>query len=194
MIGDAPIGDDALGASTDSSTTLTVSCAVGTAGAAGARATLLLSGTLTIGCSPGTAAATGRTAAIALAPRGPMSFVPSKSRTLKVLVGPDRFEGGPGWDLTDPTRPIGIKDPDSVIDVTLDWTDVMADITDTIDRCDYLVSGGLTDAGHYADGMLTTVFVGGGTDPEMEITFRATTASVPSRILDRTIVLRRVQQ
>lgn len=119
---------------------------------------------------------------------GPMQFTPSVARTLRALAADGRFEGGPYWDLSVATRPVGRKDPHSVIDITVDWADVLADVKDGLFSLVVLLNG-LTDEGSSINGTLTTVFVGGGNGPTSSITFRIKTLSNPARVEDRTVYL-----
>jgi hypothetical protein len=125
---------------------------------------------------------------------GILSFSPSTARTLKVLAASLTFEGGAFWDMTNPKRPVGTKDPDSTIDVTFDWSDVLTDIQDTIAHVDFILAGGLTGGDSHANGALATVFVAAGVSAEVSITCRITTNSVPPRIEDRTAYLKMVDQ
>lgn len=120
-----------------------------------------------------------------------MAFVPSVTRTLTVQALTRTFEAGAFWDLTDPTRPNGVKDPDSTIDITFDWSPILADMgNDTIANIAFILGGGLTSAGTVPNGALATVLVAGGTKGvEASITCRITTASTPARIDDRTVYL-----
>lgn len=119
-----------------------------------------------------------------------ITFIPSKARTLKVKAAALTFEGGAFWDLTIPRKPSGRKDPDSIIDITLDWSDVLDDITDTIAGIDWTVKNA-TSTGSYPSGALTTLFVAGGTVSTLiEITATMTSASNPPRKEDRTVYLK----
>lgn len=119
-----------------------------------------------------------------------ITFIPSIARTLKVKAAALTFEGGAFWDLTIPRKPSGRKDPDSVIDITLDWSDVLTDISDTIASIDWAVKNAAS-AGSYPAGVLTTLFVSGGmVSTVIEITATMTTASNPPRKEDRTVYLK----
>lgn len=117
------------------------------------------------------------------------NYTPSAARTLKVLAASGYFEGGDYWDLTDPTRPVGRKDPDSEIDFTLDWSDVLRDIgNDTIQTITFNMNGPVY-VGSINTGSKTSVLVSGGTGPTSSITFEIATNSVPPRREQRTIYL-----
>ena len=70
---------------------------------------------------------------------------------------------GDFWTLDDPAKPKGIKDPDATIDLPLDWSEWLADISDTHASHSIAVTGGLVvDSSSYAAGIIT-VWVSGGT-------------------------------
>lgn len=144
------------------------------------------------GAGNDSAVANGPAFTTASAPTNPVpttGFTPSAVRTIKAKADSLSFEGGRFWNLTNPLRPIGRKDPDSTIDITMDWTDVLADIGDTIALASFILDG-LSNVATRAEGALTTVFVTGGPlVGQVSITFRITTASVPPRVEDRTVYL-----
>jgi Carbohydrate esterase, sialic acid-specific acetylesterase len=115
-------------------------------------------------------------------------FSPSAVRTIRPLAGSNRFSGGEFWDLSDPTHPVGIKDPDSVIDIPFDWADVLGDIKDNIASVVFTLAG-VTSAGTNASGTLTTIFVAGKTAADATVSARITTSSLPARVFDRTVYL-----
>lgn len=134
------------------------------------------------------------TASASTNPAPGSSFVPSAVRTIKAKADSLSFEGGRFWNLANPLRPVGRKDPDSTIDITMDWTDVLADIKDTIALASFIPDG-VTNVATRADGALTTVFVNGGqVGGQASVTFRITTASNPPRIEDRTVYLSMVDE
>lgn len=121
-----------------------------------------------------------------------MAFVPSAVRTLKPVAGSKSFLAvGPFWDVTDPTHPVGFKDPNDTIDITLDWSLELADMgDDTIASVEFAPSAGLISGGEFAAGALTTIFLDGGpTSGEVECTVTITTGSTPPRKRDRTFYL-----
>ena len=97
------------------------------------------------------------------------------------------FEMGAFWG-TNQRQPTGTIDPNSVVDFTFDWTELLADIGDTISKVQFDLEG-LTNAGAYNDAMTSTIFVSGATG-NPRITCRITTASTPARIEDRTVFLK----
>lgn len=128
----------------------------------------------------------------AAAPAG-TNFTRSLARTIKVKPAPQMFEGGPFWNTSNKTRPVGTIDKDETIDVSFDLTEVLADIADTVKKIDFDLAG-LTSVGGYFTGAVATVFVsnavavGGGKNPS--ITCRMTTNSTPPRIEDWTVELK----
>lgn len=118
------------------------------------------------------------------------SFTPSVSRTIFVKATGREFAGGKFWDLTDPKRPHGIKDPESTIDITFDWSDWLADMGSNtkIDEVTFLVFG-VENAGSFATNGKATIFVSGGSALQATITCRIKTNTVPRRIDDRTVTL-----
>lgn len=118
----------------------------------------------------------------------PPTFTRSVSRTIIVGEVPGSFEqDGRFWSLTDPKKPTGSIDPDSKIDITFDWTKVLADIDAGIADIEFDIAG-LTAGGAYGTGVFATIFVSNATGPA-SITCRITTDSIPPRIEDRTVFL-----
>lgn len=132
----------------------------------------------------------------AAAPAG-TNFTRSIARTIKVKPAPQMFEGGPFWNTTNKTRPVGTIDKDETIDVSFDLTEVLADISDTVKQIDFDLDG-LTSVGGYFTGAVATVFVSnavaraGGRNPA--ITCKMTTNSTPARVEDWTVELRIEEQ
>lgn len=118
----------------------------------------------------------------------PPTFVRSTSRTIIVGEVPGSFDqDGRFWSLTNPKKPTGSIDPNSTIDITFDWTKVLADIDAGIADIQFDILG-LTANGAYGEGAFATIFVSNATGAA-SITCRITTDSVPSRIEDRTVFL-----
>lgn len=118
----------------------------------------------------------------------PMDFTPSAVRTIKIRPADGTFEGGPFWDLTDPTEPIGRKDPDSVIDITFDWIEVLADAGDTLGTVVFELTGVTQSGSMVKDGKVSILLAGG--DRELVvITCRIFMAGSP-RSEDRTVYLK----
>ena len=123
-----------------------------------------------------------------------MSFVPSAARTLTVSPTSKVFTGGAFWNLTAPTKPRGPKDPNSVIDISLDWGPWLNDIGNPPIAQFAATLVGVTNIGAYAEGSLTTVFVGGGIGSEGRVTFKITTATTPALTDERTVFLDLAEQ
>lgn len=122
-----------------------------------------------------------------------MSFTRSLARTIKALPTATPFSAPTAgfWNMQDPKKPKGVKDPNATIDISFDWSDVLADMTDSIaSHVIVALTGGMVDEGSQTNDGVTTVFISGGEVPEvLPVTCRITTASIPPRIIDRTIYL-----
>lgn len=121
-----------------------------------------------------------------------MSFTRSSARTIEVLPTSNAFAAPVVgfWNMTDPKKPSGPKDPDSTIDVSFDWRKYLADISDAVVSHVIELGDGLEDEGSQTTDGITTVFISGGVEPgKLPVTCRVTTASTPARIEDRTIYL-----
>lgn len=117
------------------------------------------------------------------------TFTRSASRTIQVLANSRSFSGGAYWNMTNPKKPRGIKDPQSTIDISFDWTQWLDDIGNPdISSVTFTISN-LLNAGTYAADGVATVFVSGGTGTEAVITCRIVANSVPVRVDERTIYL-----
>lgn len=137
-------------------------------------------------------------------PERPMQFTPSAARTLMATVSSSTPFGAPAtggfWNLaSNPKKPVGTKDPDATIDITLDWSPIFSDITDTILAGSGVIilsspqvgTPALIDAGSTVVGTQQTVFLSGGsTAGDYPVTFRVSSASTPPRKFDRTIIIR----
>lgn len=124
---------------------------------------------------------------------GPMTFIRSKTRTIEVLPSAIPFGATtPGfWNIANPKKPVGVKDPNANIDIAFDWTKFLADITDEVATHAILLTGGLLSLGSYENEPdIVTVFLSGGeVDAAATVTCRITTASTPPRVIDRTVTL-----
>ena len=125
----------------------------------------------------------------ALPPDVQPSFTPSAVRTIKVQAASRAFTGGDFWDLVDAKRPRGIKDPNSTIDVTFDWSEWLADMGSPAIASVVFILGGLQNGGSFVSGVKTTIFAKDGSGDVASITCRVTTASTPARTDDRTVYL-----
>jgi hypothetical protein len=122
------------------------------------------------------------------------SFTPSAARTVAVQAIAPVFTGGKFWNLNDPKKPHGSKDPNSTIDITFDWSAWLADMGSPAIASVTFTLSGVDDAGSYATGNKTTVFVSGGTGSQATVTCKITTASTPARVDERTVYLDMEQQ
>lgn len=180
----------AVGYSANVISNLPVNAKIGAASAVGLSATI--ASNQVIATNVGNSSAVGLVATVKNS-GGIMSFTPSASRTIRVKAASMTFDGGAFWNLSNPKIPIGTKDPDATIDITFDWSDVLTDIADTINRADFILKT-LVDGGSMAVGNLATVFVSAGALTGVEpITCRITTNSVPPRVEERTVNLSMVQ-
>ena len=132
------------------------------------------------------------TNAATVTPPAGANFTRSISRTITVKTAPRSFTGGSYWSLSNPKRPGGVIDPQSTIDITFNWTDVLADISDEIAAVQFDLVG-LTNKGSYRDGAFATIFVSNPTN-NPSITCRITTASTPPRVEDATVYFNVEQQ
>jgi hypothetical protein len=123
-----------------------------------------------------------------------MAFVPSAARTIKVLAASKGFQSNSDfWGMSNPHRPVGSMDPDGTIDISFDLSEVLADILDSIAQIEFILDG-VVSAGEHADGALATIFLTAPSKPEIEITCRMTSASIPAREQDFTVALKIEEQ
>jgi hypothetical protein len=117
-------------------------------------------------------------------------FIPSAARTINVQATSPVFTGGKYWNLIDPKKPRGAKDPDATIDITFDWSVWLADIgSPNISDVAFTLNG-VDSVGSFSDGIKTTVFVSGGTSGSSAlVACKITTATTPPRVDERTIYL-----
>lgn len=125
-----------------------------------------------------------------LAP-APVAFVPSKARTLKVSATSRAFApvAGGWWNTANDKEPYGIKDPDSTIDISIDWSDWLADCQDTAASIRWILPEGMTKEGEGRDGGLGSVFLKGGQAGKQPVIAELATNSTPPRIDQRTVYL-----
>lgn len=82
------------------------------------------------------------------------------------------------------------KDPDAVLDYTVDWTAFLTSVTDTILTSEFVIdeNADITLTGETLDGNQHTVFIAGGTaNTRYRITSRITTAG--GRTQDQSFLL-----
>lgn len=142
--------------------------------------------------------------AATITPGPAMQFTPSDARTLTATVSSSLPFAAPGaggfWNIqSNPKRPIGSKDPDATIDITLDWEPVFTDAKDTVKSGSASVvmgapaggGSGLTNMGDTIVGTKQTVFLSGGPlAGDYPVTFRVSSASTPPRVFDRTVIIK----
>lgn len=135
----------------------------------------------------------GGTAATQLGYSGPRS----KARTLVVYPASTPFvlaadeEVGTFWNVSNPEKPKGIKDPQSVIDVSVDWTPVLLDAADQYQMHVVKMTGGLVlvATGH-VEGVTTMFVAGGAIGKTATITVQIRSSSSPARVYERTLYLK----
>jgi hypothetical protein len=112
------------------------------------------------------------------------------ARTIYVQAAAPVFTGGKWWNLTDPKKPHGLKDPDATIDITFDWSNWLDDIgsADISDMSFTLF--GLNNGGTFYDDTKATVFVSGGVVGSVTtIACKIKTNTNPSRTDERTVYI-----
>lgn len=136
-------------------------------------------------------AAAGNTPTAIFGVTGPRS----KARTF-VVSDPqllwDTTDGtGTFWNMSNPNKPKGIKDPNDVVDIPFDWRPWFLDADDQYASHQIITTGGLVLAATDNDAGVITAFVaGGGLNQLAALTCRVTTNSTPPRIVDRTVFLK----
>lgn len=125
----------------------------------------------------------------------PVTLTRSQARTIKIGAASRAFTApNPGyWDMTNSKKPVGLKDPNSTLDITFDWSDWLADIGGAlIAQFEIIPGGGVVVASKppAEAGKLATVVLAGGETGEAPITCRITTDTVPPLVEDRTVTLR----
>jgi hypothetical protein len=84
------------------------------------------------------------------------------------------------------------KDPDSILDYVVDFTDFLTPVEDNIDSVEVVQeSGGVSVESTVIDGKIVTAWVSGGeitvAGAYASATFRITTDNTPPRVEDRTL-------
>lgn len=93
------------------------------------------------------------------------------------------------WDVTNPLKPKGIKDPNAVLDYPISFATWLADISDTYASHTVIVTGGLTcNSSSQAAGVITPILSGGTVGQTATFTIRITTTG--GRTDDRTFYLK----
>jgi len=117
-------------------------------------------------------------------------FTPSIARTINIQATSPIFTGGRWWNLNDPKKPRGLKDPDAVIDISFDWTSWLDDIGSvTISDVTFTVNG-VSSVGSFSDGTVVTVFISGGTPGSAAtVACKIKTLTTPQRTDERTVYI-----
>ena len=93
------------------------------------------------------------------------------------------------WDVTNPLKPKGIKDPNAVLDYPISFAAWLTDISDTYASHTVAVTGGLVcDSSSQAAGVITPILSGGTVGQTATFTIRIVTAG--GRTDDRTFYLK----
>lgn len=124
---------------------------------------------------------------------GEVAFTRSAARTIKVQADDRAFSAvGKFWNVQNAKQPRGLKDPNSTIDITLDWSDYMTDIGGGVPALAvWTLGGALVQVGDFLDGCFASVVFSGGaasTTP-VPLTCKITTSDTPPRSDERTVYL-----
>lgn len=93
------------------------------------------------------------------------------------------------WNITNPAKPKGIKDPNAVLDFPISFADWLADISDTYQSHAITVTGGLVcDSSSQAAGVIVPILSGGTLGETASFSIRIITAG--GRTDDRTFYLK----
>lgn len=91
--------------------------------------------------------------------------------------------------------PTIVKDPDAKLDYIFDWTTWLDAIPDTIQSHVVTVDSGITKESDTLAGKKVTVWLSGGTVGEAyKVSCRITTANNPTRIEERTMIIKVVNR
>ncbi len=97
------------------------------------------------------------------------------------------------WDISNPAKPKGIKDPNAVLDYPISFADWLVDISDTYASHTVTVTGGLVlDSSSQAVGVITPILSGGTLGETASFTIRIVTTG--GRTDDRTFYLKIVER
>lgn len=92
------------------------------------------------------------------------------------------------WDVTNPAKPKGVKDPNAVLDYPISFSAWLADISDTYASHTVTTTGGLVvDSSSQSAGVITPI-LSGGTIGEIA-TFKIRIVTTGGRTDDRTFYL-----
>lgn len=93
------------------------------------------------------------------------------------------------WNVTNPDKPKGVKDPDAVLDFPISYADWLTDIGDTYNSHTVETTGGLVVDSSTQDAGVITVWLSGGTVGETA-TFTVRIVTTGGRTDDRTFYLK----
>lgn len=94
------------------------------------------------------------------------------------------------WDVTNPNKPTGVKDPNAVLDYPIDWSVWLADIGDTYasHTVENLTGGIAVESSTHSNGIITVWLSGGTASSTATFTIRIVTTL--GRTDDRTFYLK----
>lgn len=93
------------------------------------------------------------------------------------------------WDVTNPAKPKGIKDPNAVLDYPISFASWLSDISDTYASHTVTTTGGLVcDSSTQAAGVIIPILSGGTVGETASFTVRIVTTG--GRIDERTFYLK----
>ena len=122
----------------------------------------------------------------------PLDYAPSESRTLIVKnssTAPFAAKIPGYWNVTsNPKVPYGLKDPSDVIDIPMQWAEVLSDIGNVgIAQATIVAADGLTKvAEDVRDGSLQVGFFAAGAPGRYSVTYHIKTGGTPAREFERT--------
>lgn len=97
------------------------------------------------------------------------------------------------WDITNPLKPKGIKDPNAVLDFPISFVDWLADVSDAYLSHSVITSGSIVcDSSTQTAGVITPIISGGVVGEPCSFTIRIVT--VGGRTDDRTFYLKIVER
>ena len=93
------------------------------------------------------------------------------------------------WNVSNPAKPVGLKDPDAVLDYPIDYSLWLADIGDTYSAHAIIVLGTLVvESSSFSSGKIIVWLSGGTINTTENFTVRITTTG--GRVDDRTFYLK----
>jgi hypothetical protein len=98
------------------------------------------------------------------------------------------------WDVSNPTKPKGIKDPNATLDYPINFATWLSDITDTYASHSVInLTGGITNPSSTQASGIITVWIAGGTAGETA-SFTVRIVTTGGRTDDRTFYLKIVER